>query len=150
METAKRYITLRGDNETVQLGKEIADKLIGGELIFLRGELGAGKTTLTRGIISGLGHQGLVKSPTFTIVEAYSHLTPPVYHFDLYRLAEIEELTLMGWRDYLDGIAVIIVEWPEKVGSYLPKANLEIQLTYDGSDKRQVVLQGLVSLVGTI
>lgn len=126
------------------LGQSLAQDLRGGELIFLSGGLGAGKTTLTRGILVGLGHHGKVKSPTFTLVEPYLDITPPVYHFDLYRLSDPEELEYLGWRDYLAQQAVCIVEWPEKALGYLPEPDLALQLQLQGIDQR-VVSQFLVS-----
>ena len=121
----------------VFLGKNIAQGVV-----YLIGDLGAGKTTLTRYWLQNLGHQGAVKSPTYTLVEPYKINQKDVFHFDLYRLNDPYELELMGIRDYLDvDEALFLFEWPSKGGDEIPKANLVINIQRsDEDDLRHVTI----------
>ena len=119
---------LADDNATEALGGALAKRVASG-VVWLQGDLGAGKTTLVRGWLRSLGHVGAVKSPTYTIVEPYCLNDQPIYHFDLYRLADAEELEMIGGRDYFDENALCLVEWPQRAGAALPKPTLVVTLT---------------------
>lgn len=120
---------LEGEDAMEAFGRRIASVTQGVGTIFLEGNLGAGKTTLSRGIIRGLGHAGAVKSPTFTLVEPYEIGAIRAFHFDLYRLVDPEELEFLGIRDYFDGAALCLIEWPQKGAGFLPKPDLTITIS---------------------
>jgi len=119
-------------------------------VVFLNGDLGAGKTTLTRGFVRGMGHQGNVKSPTYTLVEPYELPPWQVYHFDLYRLSDPEELEYMGIRDYFSDNCCCFIEWPEKGAGLLANADIIINMVYKEEqriiDLRACSLRGQVVL----
>ena len=128
-------IELENEAETTEIGAKVASCLKGGEIIYLKGELGTGKTTLVRGALNELGHMGSVKSPTYTIVEPYLIDSHVIYHFDLYRLDDPEELESLGIRDYCDGQSICFFEWPEKGGDFLPDADILISLSYQNEGR---------------
>ncbi len=113
---------------TLALGARLAGVLQPGLYIELVGDLGAGKTTLVRGLLRALGYQGRVKSPTFTLVEYYPVLRFNLYHFDLYRFEDPEEWLDAGFREHFNGDSVCLVEWPQKAAGCLPLADVTLRL----------------------
>ncbi|CAN5819030.1 bifunctional tRNA (adenosine(37)-N6)-threonylcarbamoyltransferase complex ATPase subunit type 1 TsaE/phosphotransferase [soil metagenome] len=138
--------TLADEAATQALGKSLAHCLVPGISIYLHGDLGAGKTALTRAILHAAGHQGHVKSPTYTLVEPYQislqQQTVTLMHFDLYRMISAEEFLEAGFREEFNDSNICIVEWPEKADGILPAPDLRIFLSIAGSG-RKVELQAL-------
>lgn len=127
---------LTDDSQTVFWGAKIAAALKKGGTVYLHGELGAGKTTLCRGILRAYGHQGAVKSPTYTIIEPYELDGVNVYHFDLYRMVDAEEWEYLGVDEYFSPENICLVEWPEKGANYLPASDINITLLYDENGRK--------------
>ena len=123
-------LSIQNESEMMTLGGQIAALLPIGGVVKLYGDLGAGKTTLVRGLLRSLGFEGTVKSPTYTLVEPYSVASRHIYHFDLYRLADPEELEYLGVRDYFRPDALCLLEWPDKAANFIPKADLEVHINY--------------------
>lgn len=115
--------------ETRALGARLANSLRPGDVLLLFGDMGAGKSELTRGIASGLGIGGPVSSPSFTILQVYEDGRIPLYHFDWYRMESVEELYELGMEEYLGGDGVAVVEWPTRCPEAIPESYLEITLT---------------------
>lgn len=121
---------------TEAFGARLAAGLSGVHAIYLRGPLGAGKTTLVRGLLRALGYGDAVKSPTFTLVEPYELDGGWLYHFDLYRLNEPAELEFLGWREYFQGHSLCVVEWPERGEAVLPLPDLDVMILPNNGERR--------------
>ena len=131
--------------ETEQFGKKLANKLNGNEIIALYGDLGAGKTALTRGICKGLDVKNSVSSPTYAIVNEYSGRFA-VYHFDMYRVKSIDDLYSTGYFDYIDN-GILIIEWSENIGSILPENVIKINISYGKKENERIIqIEGIENI----
>lgn len=118
---------------TLRLGEACAAGAANGLVLHLRGELGAGKTTVVRGLLRALGHPGRVKSPTYTLVEPYIDLRLNLYHFDFYRLKDPYEWLSSGFREHFNAKSLCVIEWPERAGDLLARPDLDILIEYQGN-----------------
>jgi tRNA threonylcarbamoyladenosine biosynthesis protein TsaE len=136
-----KLIVTSNENETMAAGRELAKEILGIQsdrsiIIFLEGELGAGKTTFTKGILKGFDYQELVKSPTYNLVEIHETKNHKVFHFDLYRISEPIELEEIGIDEYLKELgSVSIFEWPKNGEAVLPSPDFHVQISYKDSDQ---------------
>ncbi|MCB5189844.1 tRNA (adenosine(37)-N6)-threonylcarbamoyltransferase complex ATPase subunit type 1 TsaE [Methylobacillus arboreus] len=129
-------LALPDEAATLAFGSRLAQVLTPGLNIYLHGDLGAGKTTLVRGLLRALGHTGKVKSPTYTLVEPYVVSTLNLYHFDLYRFVDPEEWDAAGFRDYFNPESLCLVEWPEKAQELLPAPDIDIRMQPEEQGRR--------------
>lgn len=135
----ERDCYLPDEGATLALGETLGQQLQSepqGLILFLEGDLGAGKTTFCRGLLRAFGHSGPVKSPTYTLVEEYEFAGRSVNHFDLYRLGDPEELEYMGIRDYFRAESVCLLEWPERGAGVLPEPDLRVTVKVEGRGRR--------------
>ncbi len=135
--------SLPDETATIEFGRELLDALpddLAGWTVLLSGELGAGKSTFARALIRAAGHDGAIPSPTYTLVEPYHLARGNIYHIDLYRISDEEELRYLGWNELDDGCR--LVEWPERAPGLTSQADLSLTLHYDG-DGRVAELAGL-------
>ncbi len=127
-------LTAQSEPAMIELGQQMSRQFRLGEIVFLEGDLGAGKTTLVRGILKEMGHIGLVVSPTYTLVEPYEFSFGQVYHFDLYRLNDAAELEMIGVREMINPHSLCLFEWPERGVGILPNPHWQIKIAYVSSE----------------
>ncbi|MCD7804632.1 MAG: tRNA (adenosine(37)-N6)-threonylcarbamoyltransferase complex ATPase subunit type 1 TsaE [Oscillospiraceae bacterium] len=138
-----RIFETNSADETIALGEAVGKLLHGGDVVAFRGGLGAGKTTFTHGLAVGLGLRDDVSSPTFAIVNEYSEpKKTPLYHFDMYRIADSDELESIGFYDYLESDAVLAIEWSENIASELPDSTTIIDFEVTGESSRKITIIG--------
>ncbi len=136
----EKYTFISGSEaQTLQFGKALAEKLLPGAILLLEGDLGAGKSVLARGIINSLGYKGAVTSPTFTIMNEY-RINPPVYHFDMYRLEEPEQLYDIGYEEYLYSDGISIIEWPSKMEYLYPEYYIMVNIEHVSATERKITV----------
>ena len=132
--------------ETFSAGRQLGEKAFPGQVITLTGDLGVGKTVFTQGLAKGLGIEEPVNSPTFTIIQIYESGRLPLYHFDVYRIADVEEMDEIGYEDYFFGDGVCLIEWAELIRDILPEQCVEVTITKEldkGFDFRRIQVTGL-------
>ena len=136
-------IVTRSPEETIQLGKELGELLRPGEVVALIGDLGAGKTTLAKGIATGAGvaDENEVTSPSFVLVNEYQGRFP-IYHADLYRLQEAMEVETLGWEEFIFGEGISLLEWAEKIPGILPEERIEVRIFWVGLGERRFLISG--------
>ncbi len=132
----RRSVFLPDEVATLALGNRLARVLEPGLFVALSGDLGSGKTTLARGILHGMGYQGKVKSPTYTLVELYNLPELDLYHFDFYRFNDPQEWLDAGFRDHFEPRNLCLAEWPERVGDLLPAPDMRISLAVEANGRR--------------
>ena len=142
----KMVTETRSPEETYELGRKIGLQARPGQVYTLTGDLGVGKTVFTQGVAAGLGITGPVSSPTFTIVQVYEEGRLPFYHFDVYRIGDIEEMEEIGYDDYFFGKGICLIEWAELIEEILPDDRISITIEKDlaqGFDYRRITVEGL-------
>ena len=139
-------IETRSPEETFQVGKSLGEKAYPGQVITLTGDLGVGKTVFTQGFAAGLGIEEPICSPTFTIVQVYEEGRMPFYHFDVYRIGDIEEMDEIGYEDYFYGNGLCMIEWANLIEEILPEKRHDISIEKDlekGFDYRKITIREL-------
>jgi tRNA threonylcarbamoyladenosine biosynthesis protein TsaE len=131
-------IYVKNEKEAEGLGIQLADKLVPGSVIALTGNLGAGKTTFTKAVAKGLGITDVITSPTFTIIQEYRSGRLPLYHFDVYRIEDEEELYELGYEEYFYGDGVCVIEWADRIEDFLPKDTIRIHIDYGAEENERI------------
>lgn len=135
----RKHFTLELADEaaTLAAGQAFSAKLTPGTVVYMHGDLGAGKTTFVRGVLQGLGHEGKVKSPTYTLMEPYAFSRFQCYHFDLYRFNDENEWYEAGFDEHFNNKSVCLIEWPEKAKNILPTPSFDVKLSLFNSSEQE-------------
>ncbi len=129
---------IQNEQDTREFGLELAKKLKPGDVVALIGELGTGKTTLTKSIAEGLGIREMITSPTFTIVQEYTDGRLPLYHFDVYRICDLEEMYELGYEEYFFGEGVCVIEWADQIEELIPEDAITIRIEYGAGEEERI------------
>ncbi len=152
MSDKKNYIETSSPEETFEVGRKIGQTAKPGEIYTLNGDLGVGKTVFTQGVAAGLGITEHINSPTFTIVQVYESGRLPFYHFDVYRIGDVEEMDEIGYEDYFFGNGLCIVEWAERIKELIPAEAKQITIEKNlekGFDYRRILILQMPSMKST-
>lgn len=148
----KNYIETNSPEETFEVGRKLGQTAKPGEIYMLNGDLGVGKTVFTQGVAAGLGITEHINSPTFTIVQVYESGRLPFYHFDVYRIGDVEEMDEIGYEDYFFGNGLCIVEWAERIKELIPAEAKQITIEKNlekGFDYRRILILQMPSMKST-
>ncbi|MEA4989015.1 MAG: tRNA (adenosine(37)-N6)-threonylcarbamoyltransferase complex ATPase subunit type 1 TsaE [Anaerovorax sp.] len=137
MKQATKWV-MKNEEDTKKFGLALAKQLQSGSIVALVGDLGTGKTTLTKAIAEGLGVKEMITSPTFSIVHEYHDGRLPLYHFDVYRIGEIEEMYELGYEEYFYGEGICIVEWADLIWELMPEESVIIKIEYGESENERI------------
>lgn len=133
-----REVIIKNEKETEKFAKELAEKFMPGTVLALTGDLGTGKTTLTKYLAKNLGIEDTITSPTFTIIQEYKSGRLPLYHFDVYRISDDEEMFELGYEEYFFGDGVCIVEWADIIEDLIPEDALRIDISYGNDEQERI------------
>lgn len=137
-----KTILSKSQEQTYELGKKIASLVKAGDILCLKGELGAGKTALSKGIGAGLGIEDYITSPSYTIINEYNGRLP-LYHFDVYRINDMDEMYELGYEDYFNGRGICVIEWADSIKPLIPKEAIWIELQYNNNEnEREIIIYG--------
>lgn len=134
----EKIIYMKNEADTVSFGMELAKKAKAGTVIALTGDLGAGKTTLTKSIAKGLEIEDIITSPTFNIVKEYDTGRLPLYHFDVYRIGDVDEMYELGYEEYFYGNGICVVEWADLIEDIMPEDTMWIQIEYGENEGERI------------
>lgn len=134
----EKKIVIKNEEETEKFGKELSEKLTAGSIIALTGDLGTGKTTLTKAVAAGLGVTDVITSPTFNIVKQYDSGRLPLYHFDVYRIGDVDEMYEIGYEEYFFGDGVCVIEWADLIDEIIPDDAVRIAIEYGEKEGERI------------